>query len=116
MLKAAVLVLVLANAAWRERVVRVDEIEANHFVGSTRLIVWEYHGSEHWPVDWVVSPKGYFDGEKWWDENGAVVWPRNLRETWTSFDPERRAYSWHVKNGTSRAQCGVWHETQTASP
>lgn len=91
---------------------RCDELEANHFVGSTQLIVWEYHGHNHWPVDWVVSPKGCFDGEKWWDENGAVIHPRCLRETWTDYDPERRAFNWWRSRGFGREQGGFWHETQ----
>jgi len=116
LLQAAIVALVLLNVACRERVLRCDELEANHFAASTQLIVWEYRNGERWPVDWVVSPKGRFDGERWWDENGTVVCPVQLVESWTDHDPERRSYNWWRARGCRREQGGFWHETQVTSP
>ena len=116
MLKAALLLLVLTNAAWRERVIWVEVLEANHWGagGSVQLIAWRsVRGCPDYPTDWTVSPSGKRSGEFWFDANGTVIKAGEFRESWTEKDVEREAYQWHRRYGTAWAQEGIWHETQT---
>lgn len=114
--KACLLLLVMTNARCRVREVRCDYLEANHLPsGSIQLIAWECRGPQpDWPIDWVMTPCGTWDGKSWIDANGTVVTPFETLESWTNHDPERRAFGHWREMGSKEAQGGVWHEVPKA--
>lgn len=116
MIRIALLLLVLTNAKWRVREVRCDYLEANHLPsGSVQLIAWECRGPQpDWPIDWVMTPCGTWDGKSWLDANGTVVTPFETLESWTNHDPERRAFGQWREMGYQEPQRGLWHEVQRA--
>jgi hypothetical protein len=109
MLQAALLLLVLTNAAWRERVHRVDAIEVNRLPsGSVQIIAWECRPNQSFPVDWVIPPCGHWNGEFWIDDAGFSVRASELRATVTDHDPERRAAAYWAKKNPGERQGGIW--------
>lgn len=119
MVKAALLLLVLLNAAWRERVIRCSVLECNHYgTGSVQLIAWrKIPGmAVDYPQDWTISPSGHRSGEFWFDASGVVIRPGEFRESWTERDVERQAYQWHRERGVTEPQEGFWHEAQATNP
>lgn len=112
MLRAALLLLILTNAAWRPRVVTCDRLEMNRYGdGSLQLVAWENRSAGYdWPVDWKTDPQGVVSGGMWFDDNGMVVRPREWSESVTRHNPERRAYGWHREHGETAVQAGIWHK------
>jgi hypothetical protein len=111
MLQALLLLLVLTNAAWRERVHRCDVLEFNQTdAGTKQAIVWEFRQGDEYPVDWITNPCGEWSGGVWFDANGAVVQPRELRITRTKNDPERAAYWRWLKKQPGERQGGIWRK------
>ena len=110
MLRAALLLLILTNAAWRPREFNCTYLEANHLPSvNVQLIAWESRGTNPWPLDWTMTPCGKWDGKRWWDANGAIVEPYEAIETFTDHDPERRAFNYWRSVGIPETQGGVWH-------
>lgn len=109
MVNALILLLVLTNAAWRERVHRCDAIEFNAFCGGGKqIIVWDMRPGVPWPQDWATNPSGQWTGEFWIDDAGFSVRASELRATVTDHDPERRAAAYWAKKNPGERQGGVW--------
>ena len=111
MVQAALLLLVLTNAAWRERVHRVDAIEFNAFCGgSKQVIVWDMRPGRPWPQDWATNPSGQWTGAVWLDDAGFAIQPREATWSATEFDPERRAYNWWRDRDQTLKQGGIFRK------
>lgn len=111
MLKALVLLAVLTNAAWRERVHGCDCLEFNTTsTGTVQAIVWEVRQGEEFPRDWVTNPCGEWTGEHYFDSTGVVICPKEVRVTRTKNDPERAAYWKWLKRDPTAKQGGVWRK------
>lgn len=109
MLCLLVALAISINVAYRPVVHRVDVLELNHFgTGTTQLVAWEERPGVDWPADWVVNPEGSLSNCYWFDSNGKIIQFKEFRESWTSFDPERRAYYYWQERGEKRIQCGFW--------
>lgn len=111
MLQALLLLAVLTNAAWRERVHRVDAIEFNAFCGgSKQIIVWDMLPGIPWPQDWATNPSGQWTGAVWLDDAGFAIQPREATWSTTEFDPERRAYNWWRERDQTLKQGGIFRK------